>query len=249
MRPRITRSLVIPVLAGALLAVGFIAAAPANAQRADRVQQVHTANRLVSIDFKGGFTAQYYDALQQALGDHVVVIMPGAETVVMPPVKLTNVPFGEAVRVAKYVRGETRIDVESEGQTWVVVPRDADGFDTSTLVKTVTWSVAEIVKEDGLSADSLMSAVHATNQLHGGEPEMRYHDEAKLLIARGTQAELASIDQTLDSAHDSIRAAEHAQETEVERDLKAQLREAQQEISRLKLHIHHLENELASRNR
>ena len=80
----------------------------------------HPAQKLVSVDFAGGTTQQYYDALQKALGQRVVVIMPGAGSVQMPAVKLTNVPFGEAVQIAKYVQSQ-RVKVESEGQTWIVV--------------------------------------------------------------------------------------------------------------------------------
>lgn len=198
----IRKTLLAPAIAAALLGTAVVASTPAVAQSTSKAPtQEHPGQKLVSVDFAGGTTQQYYDALQKALGQNVVVIMPGAEAVQMPPVKLTNVPFGEAVRVAKYSRESQRIDVESEGHTWIIVPtQSVGGVDQSR--RTRTWSLSETIAS-GATADELLAAVQAGLDLRSTNVSLKYHDATQVLMANGTIDELTLITETLNSAKES----------------------------------------------
>ncbi len=233
-RLSISRKLLAPTLAAALLGAAFVTSTPeAIAQHASQpVQSEHPAKKLVSVDFAGGTTQQYYDALQKALGQNVVVIMPGTDTVVMPPVKLTNVPFGEAVQVAKYVQGPVAVDVRSEGQTWVVMGQDVRQGRTASLIQTHTWPIAEIIQE-GTSAEALLSAVQAGLDLYGAGAQVKYHDETKVLFARGTTDELELIKDTLRAAGESAWAQRRGEQDHGE-DIEARIERLEAVVAELK---------------
>ncbi len=169
---------------------------------------------LISVKFPGGTVTDYIKALVKEAGTINVVVAPEAAAVPMPPVTLTKVTVSAAIdlvdgrsvgppgRIIKLdVRRMPRY-AEEELPTYQI---SAEGYQTERPRTPSVWTIANLLRGDTFDADDVLAAVETALDIlqSTDEPIIRFHKETGLLIARGDQAQLSTIDDVLEQLEQS----------------------------------------------
>jgi hypothetical protein len=162
---------------------------------------------VIDLSFPGGTVIDYVSALRKAAGEANIVVDPEAIRVAMPAVALRHVSVPAALEVLKgrsFNDGLSFVQLDvahapsfspEERPTYLVqarsggVPRVA-----ARPTQTMVWTVARLLGED-LTSRKLLSAVETAVEVAGPEPrpDVRFHEESGLLIARGDDAQIDAI--------------------------------------------------------
>lgn len=213
------------LLATASLAVLTASAALAVGGQAD------DAPHLISLRFPGGTAVAYINAIRKAAGDLNVVVASEAGEIRMPPVSLNRVTPAAAVdllndrshrehdrRVELEVRVMPTYDV-AEQPTYQIM---AHVSGRPTAIGAHVWTIAQILTKD-ITAEGVLSAVEMALEIAGSgtKPDIRFHEDTQLIIARGDQAQLEAIEEVIVRLND---AREESRRTALQ-DMKAHLAE------------------------
>ena len=169
---------------------------------------------LISVKFPGGTVTDYIKALVKEAGTINVVVALGAADVPMPPVTLTKVSVSAAIdlvdgRSAGPPGRIIKLDVrhmpqyaEEELPTYQI---SAKGYQTERPRTPSVWTIANLLRGDTFDADDVLAAVETALDIlqSTDEPIIRFHKETGLLIARGDQAQLSTIDDVLEQLEQS----------------------------------------------
>jgi len=202
----------------------------------------------VSVDFGGGTLNEYVSALRNAQSKQPIniVVTPEAEDLPVPPVNLIDVPIEAAVEMleGKYPlpeSGYASVDVDDYSRFGdpnhtllkVAASRDARNVHTSV------WSVTEEM-EAGLPAEKILAAVEAVLSVFPYESNLKFHEATGLLILRGTEDQIAAVEEALERLHDGIAWRENQQEILHDQlaPLKSELQEAEIELREAQQVLH-----------
>ncbi len=163
---------------------------------------------LVSLEFPGGSALDYVEAVRRATGVLNIMVAAEAAEVRVPPVTLRRVTRqaaldlldGRQVRTLRHaielaVREMPTYDVDEEPTFQIVAEVHGDQPRSAARV----WTVRGLV-DGGLSSEAILSAVELAMEMTGaggGGPDVRFHQDTGLLIARGEQDHLAVIEQVV----------------------------------------------------
>lgn len=204
--------------------------------RAPRSESVDSA-RMLTLDFPGGTVAQYVDLIRNTLTEHRqaanIMLKDGAADVTLPAMELMDVSLSTALKLLHQHRsstptGDAILDIElvtGAGAPIYIVSAHPIGDPAkppSGALRVHVWNVGELLAGD-IKADDLLTAIEIALSLvqASDEPtEIRFHDATGLVIARGTPAQISTIDQVI---HQLKNSAERAS---IERDRKQKLQEA-----------------------
>ncbi len=164
---------------------------------------------LISVKFAGGTVADYIKALVKEAGTINVVVAPEAAAVPMPPVTLTKVTVSAAIdlvdgRSASPPGRNIKLDVRHMPQyAEAALPTYQIKADVRRTERPRTnasvWTIANLLRGDNFDADNVLAAIEtALDTLESTiEPDIRFHKETGLVIARGDHAQLSTIDDVL----------------------------------------------------
>ncbi|MHC4414187.1 MAG: hypothetical protein ACYS0G_02765 [Planctomycetota bacterium] len=218
---------------GPVLVAITLTAWPAGAARG----QADETSPLISLTFGGGAVIDYVAAIQRAAGKMNIVVAPEANEVRMPPVTLHGVTPAAALdlldgrshrqrdrSVKLAVRHMPTYEMQ-ERQTYQVLALVSG---RATGSRAHVWTVADLL-ENGIGAEAVLSAVEMALEVVGSgtEPDVRFHEDTGLLIARGDEGQMEAIDEVVDRLGQTVQerrqdAVEQLQErlkrAEAERD-------------------------------
>ena len=163
---------------------------------------------LISVKFAGGTVADYVKALVKKAGTINVVVALEAAEVPMPPVTLTKVTVSAAIDLVdgrSLLQRERSIELdvrhmpqytEQEQPTYQI---QATVRGNPVRTQASVWTIANLLRGDNLDADDVLAAIETALDIlqSTGEPIIRFHKETGLVIARGDQAQLSTIDDVL----------------------------------------------------
>lgn len=144
----------------------------------------------LDVDFPGGTFPQYVDYLRKAAPRMNIVFFGDVPTELVPPIKMTDVPFLDAARVLHSIvqGGSSAAEVQTQGE--VITVRGIKSGDTRVV--TVVENVGEQIA-GGVKQDDLLSAVQAVVEVVGGKVEARFHEPTTLLILRGALDDVSAV--------------------------------------------------------
>lgn len=209
--------------AGVVAAIVTIAApgsAPAQPPAAP-AERARPSLPVIDLSFPGGTVTDYVAALRKATPDANVVIAPGAGEATVPAVTLRHVTVPAALDV---LRGRVRtgagvaVEIEivhvpsystDERPTYAVRAHEAGGA-AGPRASTHVWTVSALLGAD-LTSRTLLSAIETALDVVGGsKPDVRFHEDTGLLIARGNEEQI----DVITSVIDELQGARRERETE-----------------------------------
>jgi hypothetical protein len=194
------------------------------------------ASYYIDIDFPGGTVEAFRQAVLAQKPNANIVLNPPAGEITLPPIQLRGVELETAfdVIVGSVTDREDgtsqRLFKSKEGYDGTGVPvillrgsikspsseRIGSMQARNEQVRSKPFSLAEIIGEGLLKKDDVLTAIEMSIESYGddaGKTTLRFHEQTNMLIARGPQEHLDSIEQTLDVLEDSA-------EVEVRRTMK-----------------------------
>jgi hypothetical protein len=214
-------------LAGQPLITESAAARIALPQSAQPVTQQEAASEpLVTVQFNGGTTAQYIDALRSSSrGSPVNVVMSDAAAgAKLPPFSLANAPLSTAIYAIESAAGTTsgnwKIYRIAPGGTVSSSDRGSPAFAIDFVPRAgrhandamlEAFSVQRVLatKEsgDGVSAGKLLSAIDVALGMQsedGPRPELKFHEDSGLLFIRGTGDDIRIVSSVISRMSDDL---------------------------------------------
>jgi hypothetical protein len=153
------------------------------------------------VDFPGGTISEYVEMLRETIPGVSIIVLPAAEDVPLPPFEVTSPHVSELInvieRAAMAPRGRSiraRLDTTVY---YIQVFRHIAEIRT----RVQTFSLADTLVQDQISARDVFQSIEAALELIEDDEhvaKLRFHEPTSLLIARGTETQLATIADTID---------------------------------------------------
>lgn len=234
---------VVAIVAGCVLAALAARPCPAWGATVDDIE----------VKFEGGTVKEYIDALRNSYAPAVgpagvnVVLMPGAESVHMPPLSIKGASFDSAMHLVRFARspglGGADLIVSQESELYVVYlkPREVAKVHHATRV----WSLSDFMI-NGMGALDILAAVETALSIFDEPRNVKYHEETGLLIMRGPEAQIEAVDQVLQGIQRTMHSREMmkgAHRIAIERvgAARYELQSEEIELERLRSHLAHTE--------
>ena len=191
------------------------------------------SNTRLDVDFPGGTLQEFVDTIRKTRpkGAANVVVMPDANSLLVPPINLVAVTVEAAMFVLEgpYTLPDGRsaeVDVSSYniGDSPDLVLKVTAHLESSHIRSSV-WNV-EPALAAGQTAEELLGAVEAVLSLFSQKAEVSFHPPTRLLIARGAHEQLDLVNETIEQL---VSSAERRRD-EVE-SIRRDIREVQEELS------------------
>ncbi len=219
------------LLASCALVTIFVTLALAGGSPASALQSAPSGDLGVfDLQFKGGSVTEYASAIRNASPRSNIIVMPGAGELPVPAMDLKSVDLRSAVGLLD------QHDAILDGQRWVLRVRDTSGHrQASTPIYTLfaiatgapgadpratqsrssVISLSNILEPGHISAADALTAIETALTLVTGQaskPEIRFHEETGLLIARGTEEQIHIIYEVVAQLEDSTMTLENARQ-------------------------------------
>ena len=165
---------------------------------------------LISVKFAGGTVTEYVKALVKKAGTINVMLAPEAAEVPMPPVTLTKVTVSAAIDLVdgrsasppgRYIKLDVRHMPQYAEEALPTYHISAGVHQTERpSTNASVWTIANLLRGDIFDADDVLAAIETAMDIleSTGEPDIRFHKETGLLIARGDRAQLSTIKEVLE---------------------------------------------------
>jgi hypothetical protein len=202
------------VTAGILAIV--IAAGTGAAQEAGAPADAGMA-RIIDLRFAGGSAVAYLDAVRKVAPDvNVVVLDEHVAEVPVMPLELKRVRVATAIEI---LDGLTRID----GERLVQLDVGFTGPEPAMRIATVraevagpsaprdqmshVWTLQEVIGA-GTGPQDILTAIETALELAelGTGARLRFHEETKLLIVRGSREQITIVDDVIDRLREAMHA-------------------------------------------
>ncbi|HWB20721.1 MAG TPA: hypothetical protein VG711_10500, partial [Phycisphaerales bacterium] len=179
---------------------------PATAQSQSEQHESTEHRPGINVSFNGGTISQYIDTVRKSDPDANIVLLSKLDDVTLPPVKLLNVDVFTALKVLTWMPATSddrpvSIDVGRENPEFTnqapvfIIADHTKGPAAPPRERVVVISLKDLIN-DSLSADDILTAMESSAKLAGkdsAQPEIRFHKETGLVIARGTNEQIDAI--------------------------------------------------------
>jgi hypothetical protein len=173
--------------------------------------------RIIDLRFAGGSAVAYLDAVRKVAPDvNVVVLDEHVAEVPVMPLELKRVRVATAIEI---LDGLTRID----GERLVQLDVGFTGPEPAMRIATVraevagpnapcdqlshVWTLQEVIGAGTGPQDILMALELALELAElGTEAKLRFHEETKLLIVRGSREQITIVDEVIDRLREAMHA-------------------------------------------
>lgn len=228
-----------------------VAQTPEGGARDDR----QSDDPIVSLEFRGGTVGEYLDVIRRAAPETNIIADDISKLAAFYGVTLQSTSVMAAIDLldkhlfggpddGTYLIAVSRIHGGSNVQpiyrlrtsrvaTRIVGGAIATRGERPVHVLSAVWSLSRLTGEDGLSAEMILSVVETALAMQEdlGEPQLRYHEDTQLLIARAHPVQIEMIENVIDTLEDSqvFRARQQA-----EADRAAQLADQVADLNRVR---------------
>ena len=212
---------------------------------------------LIDLQFPGGSIAEYVKAINEAVDDFNIVVMPAARDIEMPSIQLQSVSVNAALEL---MQGEFHPDERTvlaikteEFGPWqdnekpvfrVSAEVHRRGRPSSSDVR--VWCLGDL-RETDTQPEDVLSAVETAVGLTAGdydEAQIRFHEATSLIIARGHPEQLEAIEQVVHRLRENVERQleeEHRSAALALRDTQARREEPERSAEMMEDRIHELE--------
>ncbi|MHC5115418.1 MAG: hypothetical protein ACYTGP_13445 [Planctomycetota bacterium] len=227
-------------------ATAIVPAFVANAQDTPRGPDEHS---IIDVKFRGTTAEEFVEALRREAGPINVVFDANLESMQVSPVELKRVTVESAMNMLDELQLSisgnwvvTDVDMVNKGRrppgalpVWRVRAKPSGPRSTAErpqYQETHVWTLATVL-ESGFSSDDVLTAVETalTLKKNADPVQLQFHRETKLLMGRGTQDQLETIDTLLH------RLQKRSSSDELKAQLQASERASEQEITRLRAQL------------
>jgi len=165
------------------------------------------------LDFKGGSLAEFVESLRQNAQANIV-LEPDAFGVYVPAMKLRG---ADVHNVIVTLQGEldtdepdTRLDIN-----WIKERNDQEnllyligvervGVDPQRMERVVRhWSMGRVIEQSDVTVEDVLSAIELAKDFLDHEITVGYHEATRVLIVRGADKDLRTLDRLIDSIEES----------------------------------------------
>lgn len=166
--------------------------------------------QLISLEFSGGTVAEYVDAVLKVAKDINIVVMPEARDFDVPPLTLTGVAVGSAMELLHgrtEFRGRKVVELrvheiepfQGQGRAIFTVSSSASPPESGPSDEAGVWTISELLAGDTKAEDVLTAVQTAVDLIADryGPAEIRYHEATGLVIARGHDRQISTVEQVI----------------------------------------------------
>ncbi len=201
-------------------------------------------DKILNIDFRGGFLEELLQTIEEQNGFTVNVIASvEARAQQIPSLKLRNVQIG-ALMMALENLGEFKVISGSPNIYTVITSskplRTSSRQSQSQMPFVTIHNIRSLVAGENnkllFSVDDIVTAVSiGWEMVPGGKsaPSLKFHEETKLLIVRGNRDELRIAEDVLDKLNESQRRELQKEEADKNNQLKIQLEMLRKQVKDL----------------
>ena len=235
------------------------------------VQAEDLLEKTFDLEFRGGTVEEYVDAIRNSVGEVNIVVMPEATELYLEPFTLHQVDLYAAINLLEGLSEKTAtrtVEIETdlaetytaEANEIIVIHANVKQHTYTTQKTYLVITVQDLFIEDGFTHEDLATAIETAMAISTGnldEPEIRFHEETGLIIARGHPEQMDTIGQVIEQLREGIMreqnkqaAVRHAEKQDTIRQLELaihkrdlMIEELEQEISRLNREIDEMEKE------
>ena len=204
-----------------LLAAISVCLAGASPAQADSIE-----SSPIDLKFEGGTVSQYAQALRETSDGVNIVVMPDAADVELGPIELKQADlFASIMLLDDYEQVTssriTHLDVEPQPS---VTDAGLDIFVINGIVRdmareqpatSMVLTVSQLLTADPpIPAEDILSAVEAAMELTKGilqAPDISFHKETGLIIARGHPEQMNTIESVIDQLRTGVRMQQQEQ--------------------------------------
>lgn len=202
-------------------------------------------NWFIDLAFEGGTAEEYIEVLREAAPDINIVAMADLGAFRLPAMELRKVSHEQAVEILNEMDAElpdrrlrtvVRLIFDGVGTPIYAVHVQKDQATGPTMaVETRVWPVRQLLEhlED---PDQLVTAVETALELAEGRTEqlaVRFHEESGLLIARGHEEHVDTIESVLEAMYQQMEWEEEPSEAEqIRQEYEAEVRELESHATR-----------------
>jgi len=219
---------------------------PALHKSAGKGRAEASVEKILNIDFRGGFLMELLETIEEQNGLTVnVIASEEAREQEIPSLKLRNVQIG-ALMMALENLGEFRVMSGSPNIYTVITSpqsrrpspppsrRDTRGKPIVTI-HDIRSLIADKKNTLRFSVSDIVTAVRAGWDMmpDKGAPSLKFHEETKLLIVQGTQDEQRIAEDVLDKLNESQRRELQKEEADKNNQLKIQLEMLRKQVKDL----------------
>jgi hypothetical protein len=203
-----------------------------------------SVEKILNIDFRGGFLEELLQTIEEQNGLTVNVIASvEARAQQIPSLKLRNVQIG-ALMMALENLGEFKVISGSPNIYTVITSskplRTSSRQSQSQMPFVTIHNIRSLVAGENnkllFSVDDIVTAVSiGWEMVPGGKsaPSLKFHEETKLLIVRGNRDELRIAEDVLDKLNESQRRELQKEEADKNNQLKIQLEMLRKQVKDL----------------
>lgn len=168
----------------------------------------------ISVEFEGGTVRDYVAKIRRAGENINIMVDDAAGALLLPAVELQNVMLQDALLILE--------DMQSEDQSLLI---SVDTFQTGPIEisapvhrivarvhstpqppsETSVWTVVSLLANE-VNAEDILSAIETAMGLQEdlGAPEIRFHEQTGLIIARAHPQQLQAIDDVIHRLQDGL---------------------------------------------
>jgi len=205
----------------------------------------------INLDFRGGTATEYINALRKATTDVNIVVMSDLSSIQVPPVTLKNVNPASAIDIlrsipqdqpGRHVEINFKEDRPKSPEQLPVFTVSANIIANSVQGRrigeqTTVASISDLL-EGKLKAADLLTAVQTALEMLKNEAQpaqIRFHEETGLLIARGSDEQIAAITMVLRQIREKVeRDRNRDQERQQQQNASTRAAQLEQELAKTK---------------
>ncbi len=215
------------------------------------------------LKFPGGTVEEYVEAIRDTVNDVNIVVMPEATELYLEPFDLHQVDLYAAINLLQGLSEKTTsktVTIITElTEAWsttakdiIVVQAKVHEHSVSIPKTHLVISVSDLFQEDGFTHEDMATAIETAMSISSDiydEPDVRFHEETGLIIARGHPDQMATIEQVIDQLREGIIRRQQQQALANNAENQNAIRNLEMAIHKRDLMIKELELELSRLNR
>ncbi len=223
---------------------GAAAGQPGEQPPPQRQRPEKPALPVIDLSFPGGTVLDYVAAVRKANPEANIVTDPEAALIPMPAVALRRVTVPAALAVLRNRSvndGRTVVELSVE-EVPVFSPEERPTYQVQARTSgagrapppnrsTKVWTVSSLLVGD-LTSRKLLSAVETAVEVVGSDPrpDVRFHEDTGLVIARGSPDQIAAIAEVIDQLTESLKERQDAKARAADRECAKKIADLEQEI-------------------
>ncbi|MFH2002100.1 MAG: hypothetical protein ABIK28_20670 [Planctomycetota bacterium] len=208
----------VPVLLSvSLTLISLFVALPATAQeeqikKIPPIEEINPLATRINIEFPGGTITEFLQLIEKTNGIKPnVIVSKEAAQVKLPPIQLRSAPLAEAIMAIERLEmiDDVLIRVNETRSVLTVIAYDKKKEQPKSppfAIESKVFDTSDLVTEK-LRIVDIVTAINATWEmldLPPRKPQLKYHEETKLLIVVGSEKAIVAADNVLRELQEAV---------------------------------------------